>query len=240
MRRALIVVDVQKDFCEGWSIPVKGGADRAAAIAELIQRPDGQYGVVVATRDHHIDPAPTSPRAPTSRTRSPCIVSSAVREASSIRVSRPPSSPDTSTRSSSRGAHSASKSGFEGFTQDGAALSTWLKDRDITELDVVGIATDHCVKATALDGVHAGFGTGSARLHRRRRGRYHAHRTRRAAPGRCRTERRACCRLNRLVRHLRQQGPDIFCGSVSTRAGRPRALFACLPNAEGWKPMIPR
>lgn len=56
MRRALIIVDVQKGFCEGGSIPVKGGADRAAAIADLVRRADGQYAFVVATRDHHIDP----------------------------------------------------------------------------------------------------------------------------------------------------------------------------------------
>lgn len=56
-----------------------------------------------------------------------------------------------------KGAHSASKSGFEGSAQDGTMLSAWLKARDIADLDVVGIATDHCVKATALDGVRAGF-----------------------------------------------------------------------------------
>jgi len=42
MRRALIIVDVQKDFCEGGSVPVKGGAGRAAAIAELVGHADGQ------------------------------------------------------------------------------------------------------------------------------------------------------------------------------------------------------
>ncbi|MFF0861345.1 isochorismatase family protein [Nonomuraea sp. NPDC003560] len=56
-----------------------------------------------------------------------------------------------------QGAHSASKSGFEGLTEEGETLSAWLKARDVTDLDVVGIATDHCVKATALDGARAGF-----------------------------------------------------------------------------------
>jgi nicotinamidase/pyrazinamidase len=55
MRRALIIVDVQKDFCEGGRIPVKGGAGRAAAIAELVGHADGQCAFVVAIRDHHID-----------------------------------------------------------------------------------------------------------------------------------------------------------------------------------------
>ncbi|MEV8410648.1 DUF5931 domain-containing protein, partial [Streptomyces niveus] len=57
MSRALIVVDVQKDFCEGGSVPVKGGADRAAAIAELVRgSAGGEYARIVATRDHHYDP----------------------------------------------------------------------------------------------------------------------------------------------------------------------------------------
>ncbi|CAM5236038.1 nicotinamidase [Streptomyces hirsutus] len=56
MRRALIVVDVQNDFCEGGSLAVSGGADVAAAITELIARVPGGYRHVVATRDHHIAP----------------------------------------------------------------------------------------------------------------------------------------------------------------------------------------
>jgi nicotinamidase/pyrazinamidase len=55
--------------------------------------------------------------------------------------------------------HAAAYSGFEGSTDDGVSLSDWLRAHDITEIDVVGIATDHCVRATALDGVRNGFGT---------------------------------------------------------------------------------
>ncbi|MBO1415125.1 isochorismatase family protein, partial [Streptomyces sp. FH025] len=58
-----------------------------------------------------------------------------------------------------KGAHSASKSGFEGFTADGTPLADWLRGRGVEAVDVVGIATDHCVKATALDAVKAGFAT---------------------------------------------------------------------------------
>ncbi|MCX4966759.1 isochorismatase family protein [Streptomyces sp. NBC_00654] len=56
-----------------------------------------------------------------------------------------------------KGAHSAPKSGFEGSAEDGTSPADWLKVRDITAVDIVGIATDHCVKATALDAVRAGF-----------------------------------------------------------------------------------
>ncbi|MGV9308201.1 isochorismatase family protein [Nonomuraea sp. NPDC003727] len=157
MSRALIIVDVQKDFCEGGSVPVKGGADRAAAIAQLVRRADGQYAFVVATRDHHIDPGAHFSDNPDFQDSFPahCVVGS---EGSEFH-------PDFAPAVDSghvdevffKGAHSASKSGFEGSTQDGTTLSAWLKARDITDLDVVGIATDHCVKATALDGARAGF-----------------------------------------------------------------------------------
>lgn len=157
MSRALIIVDVQKDFCEGGSVPVKGGADRAAAIAELVRSADGQYAVVVATRDHHIDPGAHFSDNPDFRDSFPvhCVVGSEGGEFH----------PDFAPAVDSgyvdevfyKGAHSASKSGFEGSAQDGTTLSAWLKARDIAELDVVGIATDHCVKATALDGARAGF-----------------------------------------------------------------------------------
>ncbi|MCX4586321.1 isochorismatase family protein [Streptomyces sp. NBC_01481] len=157
MRRALIIVDVQKDFCEGGSVPVKGGADRAAAIAELVRRADGQYAFVVATRDHHIDPGAHFSENPDFQDSFPvhCVVGSEGGEF------HPDFAPAVDSGHVNevffKGAHSASKSGFEGSAQDGTTLSAWLKARDIADLDVVGIATDHCVKATALDGVRAGF-----------------------------------------------------------------------------------
>ncbi|NUK00111.1 isochorismatase family protein [Streptomyces lunaelactis] len=157
MRRALIIVDVQKDFCEGGSVPVKGGADRAAAIAELVRRADGQYAFVVATRDHHIDPGAHFSEKPDFQDSFPvhCVVGSEGGEF------HPDFAPAVDSGHVDevffKGAHSASKSGFEGSAQDGTTLSAWLKARDIADLDVVGIATDHCVKATALDGVRAGF-----------------------------------------------------------------------------------
>ncbi|NUK49549.1 isochorismatase family protein [Streptomyces lunaelactis] len=157
MRRALIIVDVQKDFCEGGSVPVKGGADRAAAITELVRRADGQYAFVVATRDHHIDPGAHFSEKPDFQDSFPvhCVVGSEGGEF------HPDFAPAVDSGHVDevffKGAHSASKSGFEGSAQDGTTLSAWLKARDIADLDVVGIATDHCVKATALDGVRAGF-----------------------------------------------------------------------------------
>ncbi|MBA2810226.1 isochorismatase family protein [Streptomyces sp. KM273126] len=157
MRRALIVVDVQKDFCEGGSIPVKGGAGRAVAIADLVRRADGSYTYIVATRDHHIDPGDHFSEHPDFQNSFPehCVVGT---EGSEFHPDFAPAVNSGAVHEVFyKGAHSASKSGFEGSTQDGTPLAAWLRARDVGELDVVGIATDHCVKATALDGVRAGF-----------------------------------------------------------------------------------
>ncbi|MDQ1015683.1 isochorismatase family protein [Streptomyces afghaniensis] len=157
MRRALIVVDVQKDFCEGGSIPVKGGAGRAGAIADLVRRADGRYAHIVATRDHHIDPGAHFSAHPDFQSSFPehCVVGSEGGEF------HPDFAPTVTSGGVHevfyKGAYSASKSGFEGSAQDGTSLADWLRARHISDLDVVGIATDHCVKATALDGVRAGF-----------------------------------------------------------------------------------
>ncbi|MER6048572.1 isochorismatase family protein [Streptomyces sp. NPDC001793] len=158
MRRALIVVDVQKDFCEGGSVPVKGGTDRARAIAEMIQgSADGEYAHIVATRDHHIDPGDHFSDHPDYRNSFPvhCVVGS---EGSGFHANfAPVVASGAVDEVFYKGAHSASKSGFEGSTEDGTPLADWLRARSVSDVDVVGIATDHCVKATALDGVKAGF-----------------------------------------------------------------------------------
>jgi len=58
-----------------------------------------------------------------------------------------------------KGEYSAAYSGFEGADASGASLADWLRERDVDAVDVVGIATDHCVRATAADAVAAGFTT---------------------------------------------------------------------------------
>ena len=59
----------------------------------------------------------------------------------------------------SKGERAAAYSGFEGVTDEDVSLTEWLRDHDVDAVDVVGIATDHCVRATALDAAAAGFTT---------------------------------------------------------------------------------
>ncbi|MBT2469699.1 nicotinamidase [Streptomyces sp. ISL-66] len=162
MHRALIVVDVQNDFCEGGSLAVTGGADVAAAITELIGQATAGYRHVVATRDHHIDPGSHfahPPAQPDFETSWPvhCVAGT---EGVGFHPNFAPAVTSGAVAAVfDKGAYEAAYSGFEGADENGRGLAEWLRDRQVTEVDVVGIATDHCVRATALDAARAGFRT---------------------------------------------------------------------------------
>ena len=151
MTPALIVVDVQNDFCEGGSLAVAGGAEVAAKISEHLTR--GGYSAVAATRDYHIDPGAHF-------SDDPDYVRSWPRhcEAGTPGASfHPALDVGPITAVFSKGQYSDGYSGFEGHTDAGETLADWLRDRQISEVDVAGIATDHCVRASALDAAAAGF-----------------------------------------------------------------------------------
>jgi nicotinamidase/pyrazinamidase len=161
MTRALIVVDVQNDFCEGGSLPVSGGARVAADINELLHRWHARgedapsYDVVVATKDHHIDPGSHWSAKPDFVESWPvhCKVGT---EGAAF---HPNLDPVPFDEVFFKGEHEAAYSGFEGRTSSGEPLADWLRARQVEEVDVCGIATDHCVRATALDGAGASFTT---------------------------------------------------------------------------------
>jgi nicotinamidase/pyrazinamidase len=151
--RALIIVDVQNDFCEGGSLAVEGGAGVAAAISSVLS--DGDWDHVVATQDYHIDPGPHFSAHPDFLDSWPphCVVGTGGADFHPNLVT------DRVEAVFQKGEHKAAYSGFEGHTDAGEGLADWLREREVTEVDVVGIATDHCVRATALDSVAAGFAT---------------------------------------------------------------------------------
>lgn len=161
MKRALIVVDVQNDFCEGGSLPVAGGAQVAHDIAEILRHwvikdpkaPD--YAHVVATRDHHVDPGAHWSRTPDFVESWPVHCQAGTDGA----AFHPNLDPQPFDAVFLKGEHGAAYSGFEGRSVDGPGLAEWLRDHDVTHVDVCGIATDHCVRATALDAVAQGFDT---------------------------------------------------------------------------------
>ncbi|TIC81968.1 isochorismatase family protein [Nocardioides sp. GY 10127] len=158
---ALIVVDVQNDFCEGGSLPVTGGNAVAGAIEGVLA--EWRAGVpgapswshVVATKDHHVDPGDHWAERPDFVSSWPvhCEVGTPGE------AFHPTLEADTFEEVFLKGEHEAAYSGFEGKGGDGSDLASWLRQRGVTEVEICGLATDHCVRATALDAVDAGFRT---------------------------------------------------------------------------------
>jgi len=158
-QRALIIVDVQNDFCEGGSLAVAGGAAVAADVTDHVSRHADAYDHVVATADWHVDPGSHFSESPDFVDTWPahCVAGS---EGAQFhpRLAGALGHVETVFR---KGEHAAAYSGFEGRSDDGANanLAEWLRERGVTRVDVVGIATDHCVRATALDARREGFDT---------------------------------------------------------------------------------
>jgi len=156
-RRALFIIDVQNDFTEGGALGVAGGAAVAAGISELLAQHPGRYDEVFASRDWHdgdndngghfaVGAEPdfivTWPRH--------CVAGTPGAEYH----------PDLAT--SAVGWHVCKGQGrpaysiFEGTTDDGESLGDKLDELGITDVDVVGIATDYCVLASARDALESG------------------------------------------------------------------------------------
>ncbi|MCI1219313.1 MAG: isochorismatase family protein [Bifidobacterium sp.] len=169
MSRALIVVDVQPTFCEGGELGVQGGNAVAGRIAAFVSRHRGDYAYMATTQDWHIEPGahfsdhpdfvdtwPVHGRASTPNAQlHPDIAALGI------------------THHFKKGQYSAAYSGFEGIEdntdaipsrnevrireQSGRTLANALKAAGVDQVDVVGIAESHCVKATALDAKRLGY-----------------------------------------------------------------------------------
>ncbi|GAA4508746.1 nicotinamidase [Actinoallomurus oryzae] len=151
----MIIVDVQNDFCEGGSLAVAGGADVAAAISSFVSAHRGEYDHVVATRDFHLDPGDHFDEHPDYADSWPphCVIGTPGADF------HPNLDLAPIEAVFSKGEHEAAYSGFEGVADDGTPLAEWLRKHEVDSVDVVGIATDHCVRATALDARGAGLST---------------------------------------------------------------------------------
>lgn len=180
MSRALIIVDVQNDFCEGGSLAVAGGADVAAAISDYVDAHHLEFDHIVATQDWHIDPGAHFSEEPDFKDSWPphCVAGTKGAELH----------PDLDTEYIQaffqKGQFAAAYSGFEGLLapedavptgdrqpgslpasdpesyaapEDAIGLDDWLQSHDVEDVVVVGIATDYCVMATSLDAVQAGY-----------------------------------------------------------------------------------
>jgi len=158
MTRALLIVDVQNDFTEGGALGVDGGAAAATRISAFLARHAGDYDVIVASRDwHHGDDDNgghfAGAEGPDFVTTWPVhCVSGTPGAAYHPELDTEPV--DVHVR---KGMGEPAYSAFEGVDDDGRSLPDVLYDRRVHAVDIVGIATDHCVRATALDGARAGL-----------------------------------------------------------------------------------
>ncbi|WP_117210639.1 nicotinamidase [Allorhizocola rhizosphaerae] len=152
MARALIIIDVQNDFCEGGSLPVTGGSAVAAGISATLSTTHWDH--VVATKDYHVDPGPHFGNPPDYVDTWPvhCVAGTPGADF------HPDLDTDKIEAVFLKGADKAAYSGFEGTTGS-IGLAAWLRMHDVDSVDIVGIATDHCVRATAIDAAREGFHT---------------------------------------------------------------------------------
>jgi putative nicotinate phosphoribosyltransferase len=153
---ALIVVDVQRDFCEGGALAIDGGNEVAEGIAALLHSSRSGYAAVVATRDWHVNPGrhfAQPGEAPDYVTSWPvhCVAGSAGAELHALVAGTDVD--DVFDKGAENGAYS----GFEGRDSEGSMLGSYLAERGIQRIDVCGLAADHCVRATVLDACQLGF-----------------------------------------------------------------------------------
>ena len=152
-------MDVQQDFCEGGTLAVAGGAAIAVAVSEYVAANRDSYALIAASRDSH---APASDNGGHFGATPDYVVTWPRHCVAGTRGAEhhPDLHLPAGTIDIAKGDGSPAYSAFEGVDPvSGKMLEDVLADNDVDELDVCGIATDYCVKATALDAVAAGFAT---------------------------------------------------------------------------------
>ncbi|MFP1603085.1 isochorismatase family protein [Microbacterium sp. 2216-1] len=155
MSRALLIVDVQNDFTEGGALAVAGGDAVASAVSQLLADRAGDYAVIVASRDWHDadgDNGGHFADAPDFVDTWPvhCVAGTDGAEYDPLLVT------DAVTHHVRKGQGIPAYSMFEGVTEEGRSVAEVLSSHGVTDADVVGIATDHCVRASALDAIAHG------------------------------------------------------------------------------------
>ncbi|CAN7439701.1 isochorismatase family protein [Microbacterium maritypicum] len=155
MSRALLIVDVQNDFTEDGALAVAGGDAVAAAVTAFLAAHTGDYAVIIASRDWHdadgnngghfadapdyVDSWPVHCVAGTTGAAyDPLLATDAV------------------THHVLKGQGRPAYSMFEGQTEAGETVGAILTAAGVLSADVVGLATDHCVRASALDAIAHG------------------------------------------------------------------------------------
>ncbi len=157
--RALLIVDVQNDFCEGGSLAVNGGAAVAGKITEYLKKNADDYSLIVASRDWHDANSSNDGHFAIDGAQPDFVNSWPPHCVSGSQGADYHPNLDQSFIGVhvKKGMGHASYSAFEGVTAEGRTLEQVLANAQVTQLDVVGIATDYCVLASALDARQTGI-----------------------------------------------------------------------------------
>jgi nicotinamidase/pyrazinamidase len=155
MTRALLIVDVQNDFTEGGALGVEGGDAVASAVSSYLAAHASDYDVITASRDWHDadgDNGGHFSDAPDFVDTWPehCVSGTPGAEYDELFVT------DAVTHHVRKGQGTPAYSMFEGVADDGANTAAVLSAHGVLSADVVGLATDHCVRATVLDAIAHG------------------------------------------------------------------------------------
>lgn len=156
MSKALFIVDVQNDFTEGGALGVEGGDAVARGVSQYLVTHGEAYAIIIASRDWHDDSGDNGGHfatgAPDFVDTWPvhCVAGSEGAEYD------PGLDVSAVTHHVKKGQGKPAYSLFEGTTDDGRTVSQLLDEHGVVEVDVAGIATDYCVRASALDAIEHG------------------------------------------------------------------------------------
>ena len=153
---ALLIVDVQNDFCEGGALAVSGGDEVARCVAAYVRLHARTYDRVMASRDWHVDPGDHFAEEPDFVDSWPahCVVGT---EGAEFHPLIKEVLGQCQHERLSKGLRSAAYSAFEAELSDGTSMLEVLVSGGISRIDIVGLCTDYCVAATALDAVRLGL-----------------------------------------------------------------------------------
>lgn len=157
--KALLIVDMQNDFVEGGALGVDGGNKAVKHLAKHFNDIKDNYGVIATTQDWHVNPG--SHFAPEGEDPDfvdnwpiHCVADTFGSEIVSTLQEKLNGNVDIVIK---KGEYEDAYSGFMGKTKEGEALQNLLHDKGVTEIDIVGIATDYCVAQSAMDASKYGF-----------------------------------------------------------------------------------
>ena len=154
--RALIVVDMQNDFCEGGSLAIAGGNQVARRIAEYVRACHGSYALILTTQDWHVDPGGHFSETPDFLHSWPphCVADTPGANLHPVLEDVVTNFVDAKVR---KGMYTGAYSAFEGEVVDGLSMHEFLSSRDIKRMDLVGLCTDYCVVETAIHAAAYGY-----------------------------------------------------------------------------------